>query len=467
MPTVARQDLDQTHCILTVSIFRDDIKPRLTSELKRFRQRATIKGFRQGQVPMEYIKKMYGTSIFADLINEMVSNELFTYLRENKMDVLGQPLPTEDQKRYSFKVDAPEEEYTVSYEVGYVPAFEIKGLDSSETYERLTVSDLDALAETDLDYARNRMGKRSNPEDDIQENDILRVAAKEDGGDWETTVTILVKDLKDEALKTELLGKKKGDSVRFNIRSIDKVEDEKMLRKYILNLPDGDDRPVGDWFEGVIEEVSRVGKADLDQEFFDGYFGGNVTNADEAREELKKGIRQFYDVRSNALLMREFQRRLMELNQMPLPETFLKKWLAVTNEGRLNMEDIENQFAAFGDNLRWTFIKDKIKEDYGVEVTDQDVKDEYAKRVRNYFKADLPEHIITSSVARLMSNQKDVDNTRRDLETDKIFECIRSFVTITDRAVPSEEFHKILDAVTAKAEAEQQEDAGLVSALEG
>lgn len=467
MPTVARQDLDQTHCILTVSIFRDDIKPRLTSELKRFRQRATIKGFRQGQVPMEYIKKMYGTSIFADLINEMVSNELFTYLRENKMDVLGQPLPTEDQKRYSFKVDAPEEEYTVSYEVGYVPAFEIKGLDSSETYERLTVSDLDALAETDLDYARNRMGKRSNPEDDIQENDILRVAAKEEGGDWETTVTILVKDLKDEALKTELLGKKKGDSVRFNIRSIDKVEDEKMLRKYVLNLPDGDDRPVGDWFEGVIEEVSRVGKADLDQEFFDGYFGGNVTNADEAREELKKGIRQFYDVRSNALLMREFQRRLMELNQMPLPETFLKKWLAVTNEGRLNMEDIENQFAAFGDNLRWTFIKDKIKEDYGVEVTDQDVKDEYAKRVRNYFKADLPEHIITSSVARLMSNQKDVDNTRRDLETDKIFECIRSFVTITDRAVPSEEFHKTLDAVTAKAEAEQQEDAGLVSALEG
>ncbi|MFN4257146.1 MAG: trigger factor [Saprospiraceae bacterium] len=467
MPTVARQDLDQTHCILTVSIFRDDIKPRLTSELKRFRQRATIKGFRQGQVPMDYIKKMYGTSIFADLINEMVSNELFTYLRENKMDVLGQPLPTEDQKRYSFKVDAPEEEYTVSYEVGYVPPFEIKGLDSSQTYERLTVSDLDALAETDLDYARNRMGKRSNPEDDIQENDILRVAAKEEGGDWATTVTILVKDLKDEALKTELLGKKKGDSVRFNVRSIDKVEDEKMLRKYILNLPDGDDRPVGDWFEGTIEEVSRVGKADLDQEFFDGYFGGNVTNADEAREELKKGIRQFYDVRSNALLMREFQRRLMELNQMPLPETFLKKWLAVTNEGRLNMEDIENQFAAFGDNLRWTFIKDKIKEDYGVEVTDQDVKDEYAKRVRNYFKADLPEHIITSSVARLMSNQKDVDNTRRDLETDKIFECIRSFVTITDRAVPSEEFHKILDAVTAKAEAEQQEDAGLVSALEG
>ena len=457
MPTVARQDLDQTHCILTVSIFRDDIKPRLASELKRFRQRATIKGFRQGQVPVEYIKKMYGTSIFADLINELVSNELFTYLRENKMDVLGQPLPTEDQKRYSFKVDAPEEEYTVSYEVGYVPAFEVKGLDSSETYERLTVSDLDALAETDLDYARNRMGQRSNPEDDIQENDILRVAAKEADGDWETTVTILVKDLKDEALKTELLGKKKGDPLRFNVRSIDKMEDEKMLRKYVLNLPDGDDRPVGDWFEGVIEEVSRVGKAELNQDFFDGYFGGSVTNADEAREELKKGIRQFYDIRSNALLMREFQRRLMELNQMPLPENFLKKWLAATNEGRLSMEDIESQFAAFSDNLRWTFIKDKIKEDYGVEVTDQDVKNEYAKRVRNYFKADLPEHIITSSVARLMSNQKDVDDTRRDLETDKIFECIRSFVTLTDRAVPSEEFHKILEAATARAEAEQQE----------
>lgn len=451
MPNVVRQDLDQTHCILTITLLRDDIKPKVDSELKRFRQRAAIKGFRQGQAPMPYIKKMYGTSIFADLVNEMMSNELVTYLRENKMDVLGQPLPTEDQKRYSFKVDAPEEEYAVSYEVGYVPAFEVRGLDSAETYERLTISNLDQLADEDLEYARKRMGKRSNPENDIQENDIIRVAAQEaDGGDWATTVTILVKDVKNDALKAEILGKKKGDTLRFNVRDIDASNDEKHLRKFVLNIPEGDERQVGDLFEGPIEEVSRVEVADLGQEFYDNYFGGNVSSEDEAREELKKGIRQFYDVRSNALLMRDFQKRLMELNAMPLPENFLKKWLLATNEGKLTPDAIENEFPAFAENLRWTFIKDKIKDDYGIEVSEADVKAEFAGRVRAYFKVDLPEHIITSSVARLMSNKDEVEKARRDLEADKVFACIRSFVSITERAIPSEEFHKILDATAAK-----------------
>ncbi|MCE7925488.1 MAG: hypothetical protein DYG98_20735 [Haliscomenobacteraceae bacterium CHB4] len=462
---VVRNDIDNASAILTVTVTRDELKPKLDSELRKFRHRAPIKGFRAGQAPMEFVKKLYGSAIFSDTLNDMLTRQLYEYLRESKLDVLGQPLPTEDQRRFSFKISDPEPEYVVNYEVGFVPPFEIKGLDKSAVYERLAVSNLDELAEEDLQYARKRMGKRSNPETDIQDNDLVRIAARElesEAGDvkeggWETTMTVFMKNVADEQLKEQLLRSKKGDTLRFNARTIENHEKEEMYRKYILNLEDKDERIVGDWFEGAIEEVSRVEDADLDEEFFKGYFGeGKVGNKEEAVEELKKGIRQFYDVRSNALLMRTFQERLLEENPLELPEKFLKRWLRVSNEGKLTDEQIENEFSAFAENLRWTLLRDKIKEMFGVEVTDEEVYDEFARRVRNYFQVDLPDHIIKSSVERLMKNEKDVEETQRNIETDKIFEAIREQVTVTEKEVPSEEFHKILDEVTKKAKAEQE-----------
>lgn len=465
MPTVQRKDIDNSSAVLTVTVTRDELKPKLDAELKKFRGRAPIKGFRAGQAPMEFVKKLYGSAIFSDTLNDLFSRELYEYLRESKLDVLGQPLPTENQRSFSFKISDPEPEYTVDYEVGFVPSFEIKGLDKNTTFERLTVSNLDELAEDDLQYARKRMGKRTNPETEIQENDIVRIAARElesetgnvkENG-WETTMTVLLKSVADEDLKSQLLASKKGDTLRFNARTIENHEKEDMYRKYILNLEETDNREVSDWFEGSIEEVSRVEDADLDEDFFKGYFGeGRVANKDEAVEELKKGIRQFYDVRSNALLMRSFQERLLAENPLELPEKFLKRWLRATNEGNLTDEQIENEFAAFADNLRWTLLRDKIKETAGVEVTDEEVYEDFARRVRNYFQMELPENILVSSVERLMKNEKDVENTRRDLETDKIFEAIRAQVNVTDKAVPSEEFHKILDEVTKKAKSEQE-----------
>ncbi len=420
---------------------------------------------------MEYIKRMFGTSIFGDTLNEMISNELYTYLRESKLDVLGQPLPTENQARYSFKIDNPDDQYAIEYEIGFVPPFEINGLDKKQIFERLTVSNLDELAGQDLEHARKRMGKRSNPETDIQEKDILRVAASELDGDqpkpdgWETTMTIFVDNIVDESLKTDVLGKKKGDTIRFNARLLENHKTDAMYRKYLLSIPEDDNRAVGDWFEGTIEEVSRMEAADLDETFFNNYFGGKVSTEEEALEEIKKGIQRFYDIRSNALLMREFQTRLMEQNRFDLPDNFLKRWLKANN-AELTQEQIEREYPAFADNLRWSLLRDRLKEMFDIEVTPEELKEEYARKVRNYFQAELPEHIIESSVERLMQDEKEVENTRRDLETDKIFEAIRDQVTVTDKPVSSELFHQTLDAITKKAEVEQEADAVLRESVE-
>ena len=213
MPTTQRKDLDSTSALITVTVQRDELKPKVDAELKRFRQRAAIKGFRQGQAPMDYIKRMYGNALFADTLNDLMAQELYDYLRQTGLDVLGQPMPTENPQNFSHHISSPDTEYSVEYEVGFVQPFEVQGLDKSQVYERYAISNLDELAESDLDNARQRVGKRTHPENDIQENDIIRIEAKEEGGDYATTITLFVKDLTDEAFKAELLTKKKGDSV--------------------------------------------------------------------------------------------------------------------------------------------------------------------------------------------------------------------------------------------------------------
>lgn len=473
MPNISRQDLNNTTFHLTITLTREELKPQLDAEFKKLRQRAVIKGFRPGQAPVQYVKSLYGTQLFYDKFNDLMSQSLYDYLRDNKLEVLGQPLPVEDQRRqYTFKIDNPEPEYTVTYEVGHVPDFEIQGLSKDQTFERLTISNLDDLAGDDLEYARKRMGQRTTPTDDIQENDILRVAAHEVDGKgkakadgWSTTITLHVKNVVDEALKADILSKKQGDVIRFKTSQLENMTDEKMVRKYLLNLPEDDTRTVGEDFAGTIEEVSRTGAAELNQDFFDGYFGqGVVSSEGEAIEQVKKGIAQFYDVRSSALLMRHIQERLMELNRFDLPDTFLKRWLSVTNEG-LSADTIEREYPAFADNLRWSMTRDRIKEKFGIVVSEEAIRAEFANRIRQYFRADLPDEIIKGGVDRMMRDKKQVEEVEKNVETDLLFAVLREQVTVVDKAVPSEEFHKILDEVTKQAESEQSADSTLQGAV--
>lgn len=456
MPSVVRQDIDTTSAILTVSITAEELKPRIDTELKKFRQRAPVKGFRPGQVPMDHVKRLYGASILSDAINDLLSTGMYDYLRDSGLEVLGQPLPAEKQEQYNFNINKLEPEYKLDYEIGFVPESEVKGLDKNQHFERLTISNLGELAEDDLQYARKRMNQRLQVEDTIQENDMVKLDARELDGDHvkedglQTEMTFLVKSMKDEETRAKFMTLKKGDTTAFNARTLEDFQSDDLYRKYVLNLNPKDKREVNDWFEGTITEVTRVVEAEMNDEFYKNYFGNEaITDHDSAIEELKKGIEKYYDLRSNAMLMRQFQDRLMELNAVELPEKFLKRWLLATNNNT-STEQIEQEFPRFAEGLRWTIILNHLKKRFDIKVTDEEVHAAFAAKVRSYFGAQIPEQLIESSVDRLMKNEKEVEETWHDLELDKVFLAIREYVTVSDKPVPSEEFHKILDEVTGK-----------------
>jgi trigger factor len=474
MPTVVRQDLDNSSAILTVTVTREDLQPKINSELKRFRQKVAIKGFRAGQVPIDHVKKLYGASILGDALNDLLADQLFGYLRDNNLDVLGQPLPIENQEKYSFNISNPSPEYTVVYEIGLAPVMVLKGLDKDEVFDRLTISNLEELAEEELQTAQKKLSGRTEIEDSIQSNDMVRIASVELEGDsikaggWETDITILVNTVADENMRNELLTLKKGDTLRFNARTMENFPKEESYRKFILGLEASDTREVGEWFEGTIAEVTRVEPVEMDEEFYKKYFGDTgVTTHEAAIEELKRGIAEYYNVRSNAVLMRSLQERLMEKNAVVLPEKFLKRWLKVSNEGKLSEDIIEEQYPAFAENLRWTLIRDTVKASHDVTVSDAEVAYIFKQKVKGYFGAkNIPDHLLDSSVERLMQSEKDVEDVRKELETDKLFIAMRDLITVTEKPVTADEFHKIVEAITKQANQEQEMGAELMASIE-
>ncbi len=480
MPTIQRTDLSASHAHITITITREDLQPKLKNELKRLSAKAQIKGFRPGHVPADYLKKVYGKSVFGDVFNNMLADELSGYLEGSNLRLLGQPLPLDSEDRYTFKIDAPEPEYKVSYEIGYVPTFNLRGIDNSEVFDVLTISDAEDLAIKELEEMRVRAGKPNPVEDTPQAGDLLKIAVQElesAEGDLKaegmtSTLSFAMDDVADEALKSALLTKRQGDTLRLNVFTIEN-RDEKFVRRYMLGLDTEDDREVGEWFEGQIEEVSRKGMAEVNEEFLTENFGETVTTEAEAIEALKISIAQFYAQRVDSLLMRDFQRRLLEVNDFELPDEFLKRYLVTQSDRKQNsdtsIKEMLEQYPAFATDLRWSVIQGAINQQYGLTVEEAEIRSYFRSQTARYLGAyanSLPPNFLDDMVARSMSNEKSVEQARETISIDKIFRLMRSRISVNEVPVTSTELQqrydelskpaKVLDTIAAGETAETE-----------
>lgn len=464
MPNVVREDLDNLNTLLTVVVDRSVYEPKLNEELKKYRQKASIKGFRKGKTPMSFIKKSFGQSVFADIINQQLQGDLNEYLNESKLDYLGQPLPATDQEEITLDVKTLQEQYVFKFELGLTPDFELQGADESTTLEMYDVTIPEEAVQEELDLARRRHGERQEVEDaQIEENDIVKMHVKELDGDalkeggWESDMSILVNRIADEAVKEEILTKKKGDTLRLNVFTIEPNETEAYAKRYLLNMTEEDIEQVavGEFFEGTITEVLRIIPAELNAEFFKKQFGEDtVSNEEEARAKIQEDIKTYYNRQTDGLLFRDIQENLMEVNapNMPLPEAFLKRWLVASDER--NTEDIvEKDFENFSKSLRWSIIRNKLQEKFQIQLEEADLRQGFADRIRQYMGGFSDASYIESVVDRMMQDQKQVENLADEIFSDRLFESLKATITVKEKPVSVEEFMEIVEAARAEAEA--------------
>ncbi|NND34284.1 MAG: trigger factor [Saprospiraceae bacterium] len=446
--SVVRKDKSTNEAELALTINQADYEPKIKEELKKYQQKAHMRGFRKGKVPMSVIKKMYGKAMLADVINNLIQEKLGGYLESEKLDILGQPLPSKDQKIYDFSIDHSDD-FTFLFDVGLSPEFDLTGLDNATFHLPKVIVD-DKMIDQEVEAMRKRHGKEVHPEADFNKEDRLVIEAKELEGEavkkkgFETSFQVLLSDLADETLQEEIKKMKIGSTFRFDIFDLEANRTEEYVKKYFLNLDKEEyDKEIGRRFEGTLADVIRIAPADLEQEFFDQAFGEDkVSSEQEMRDNLKAKIEAFYLRQSEALLFRDFQERLLEQNAIDLPDAFLQRWLIASND-KLNEPQLKREYPEFAKNLIWSLIERKIKDKFELKVEIEEVKESMRKQIRQYFgNYPVTPEILESSVDRMMSNQEQFNKVYEECMSDHIFEAIKNHVTIEEDPVSLDEFEK-------------------------
>ncbi len=460
MSIVAREDIDNLNTLITVTIEKADYTPKFERELSKQRDKAHMKGFRKGKTPVSVLKKMYGKPILADVINELLQEKLFEYLDEHKIQYLGQPLASEDQKSVDFNLQDLQD-FEFVFELGLTPQFELNGLSKESIFKLQDVIIEDEVVQEEIDSARKQYGERVSTEDNIEEEDMLTFTAKEMAGDApkeggiETTFKILVSNIADPATKETIMGIRVGDTLVVNIYELEEGKDADFVNRYLLNLEAGQEGPESPMFEISLADIVSVVPAEMDQAFFDKVFGeGQVSSEEEAKEKIRSEIASHYTKQAEALLFRDFQNFLMEANALSLPDAFLKKWLLSSNE-ELNEDQLEREYPYFAKNLHWTLIRNKLADMFGIRVTRQEIVDQYKNRIRAYLgnMSSINDDMLNDIAQSVMKDEKEVEKISDEIFSDKLFDLIREHVSVELAPVSIDEFREI--ARKAREDADQ------------
>ena len=445
---IEKKDIDPLNRSVTITLAPEDFESEFISELKKYKAKAHMKGFRKGKTPLTVLKKMYGQSVLADVVMERINKGISNYIADEKLDILGQPLPNENQKQYEFDPNSLEE-MSFTFDLGLAPEFEVQGLDHSYNLYEVTIPD--ATVEEELNLARKKMGKQIEVEDTIEEKDLLTIKAVEmdgkkvkDGG-WETDFTILTELINDDKVKSKLLKGKKGTSFDFDITTIEKDKDEKYIRKYLLNLDDDEDKVIGNKFRGTVDKVSRLEPAELNSDFFKNYFGNeDVDNEDTAKTKIREEIEKYYTQQAKLVMNREVMEHLVEVNKLETPDAFLKRWLS-TNNNNVSGEDIEKDFDAFQKNLQWTLVKNKLEKKYDVTVDPQEIRNDMRNKVLSYMQGyPMDENSLNEMVNRLLSNNEQVNKVYEEIQAVKIFDKLEGDLILVKNEITLEDFKEVV-----------------------
>ncbi|MDF1694227.1 MAG: trigger factor [Saprospiraceae bacterium] len=457
---IEKHSVDNLNATITINISKEDYHDKFKAELKKVAGKATMKGFRKGKTPQSVIKKMYGKSVLAEVVNETLQKALSGYLEEEKLDILGQPIPSDDQDGdMNFDVNNLED-YSFKFDIGLTPDIDIQGVSESDTYDIYKIDVDDKVIDEELENAQKRLGNQEHPDGEIIPNDILKIQAEELDGDepkkdgWASEFSVLVDSLTEE-YNAEVLKLSKGDTFTFDVFKLEKEKGDDYVKKYLLNVPkveEGEEEPViGNMFTGKIIDIARLKVAELDQEFYDKYFGKDeVKSEEEARAKIQEYIGNHYHNQALQVMYRNIMDKLVAETKVDLPAEFLKKWLKMTNE-KLTDEEIEKDFDGFLDNMKWTLIKGRLSKQFEVEVSPEEIREAMANKVRSYFgQYGMDESYVNEILGKMLQNQEEVNKTYEELQAGKLFTKIGETVSHIENKISLEDFNEKVKVINEK-----------------
>lgn len=449
---ITKENIDALNATITVKIEKNDYEPTVEKVLKDYRKKANMPGFRPGMVPAGLIKKMYGKAVIADEVNKMLSQNLSQYFIDEKLNILGDPLPNDEkQPNINWEKD---EDFEFAFDIALAPEIEVK-LDKRNKFTYYTITVDENAVNKQVEAYTGRFGENAKVEE-AEEKDLLRgdfVQLDTEGneipdGIKAEKVIISVDLIKNESIKNEVIGKKVGDSV---VLDPVKAYENRHEVGHLLNLSHEEAEKIEGDFRFTILEVLRFKPAEINEELFKKAFGENteVKTEEDFRATIKKELQDNFVFSGNYKFAIDTREALIEKVSMELPEEFLKRWIKITNKN-LTDEQIENDFPHFMKDLRWQLIRDRLVKDHGVEVTEDDIKAEgkriAAMQFSQYGMFNVPDEHLENYASQMMKNEEERKRLYIKAEEDKILDVIKSKVTLEEKEVSQEEFNKLLES---------------------
>jgi len=441
---ITQEKTGNLNAVVKIKIAPADYSAKVEKAIKDQAKKAQLPGFRKGMVPAAHIKKMYGKSILVEEVNNLLNDTLSNYIAEEKLEILGQPLPQMDDAR-EFKWDNTDE-FEFDYELGLAPAFDVN-ISSKDKFTQYVVKADQETLESRIKNIRRSYGKMTNPEV-AEEGDVLYAELVQLGADGavfeggiSNTATIRLDLITDKKVLKSLVGLKKDDVVTVDIQKV--FEDTAAIAK-ALNISEEDAADLKSNFQLTVKNVNRLEESDLNQEFFDKLFGeGTVTDEAGFRSKIQEEVELMFTQDAERKLSNDIYEALLTKHNFELPDEFLRRWLKATNE-KLTDEELAEGYDDFAKNLKWTLIENKIIKDNSIEIKYEDVvaaaKAKLDAQFRMYSPSPLPEEQLAQYAVQFLQEKENANRTFEEVKALKTFEQIKTIVTLDQKDIDYDKF---------------------------
>ena len=448
---VSFENQDKVNGLMTIIVEESDYKEKVEKSLKDYRKQANIPGFRKGMAPMGLIKKQYGEYLKLDAINKVVGEELYKYIKDNKINMLGEPLPSAKQEAQDLEKEPP---YTFYFDIAVAPELKVE-LTSKDKLPYYDIKVDDATVDKQVDIFASRTGQYVKAEE-YQKNDMLKGDLREldeKGNTKEGGITLEAAVMMPEFIKVEDQRKlfdnaKLGDVIVFNPRKAYPDNDSEIaallkIKREEVAQHEGD-------FSYQITEISRFEKAEVNQALFDQIYGeGEVKSLEEFRTKIAEGIKEQTVTDCDYKFLLDVRSYLEgKVGKLTFPDEILKRVMLLNNKER-GEEFVEKNYEASIEQLTWHLIKEQLVEANKVKIEDKDVREAAKETARiqfaQYGMIQVPEEYVDNYVTEMFKKKENVDAFVDRAIDLKLIEALKKVVTLEIKEVTLDEFNKIVE----------------------
>ena len=435
---VTKNQIDDLNIELTIAISAEDYAEKEKKRLSAYRKNADFKGFRKGMVPVSIVKKLYGDQALYEAINSVIGEQLDKFIKDNNLNILGEPLPSESQKENEWKSG---NDFEFKFDLGLSPAIDIElGKDDKLTRHKIEVSPkavADTKAEMLRQYGSLQEGEAAGEEDYV-------IADFRQGDKASEGAYVAVSKVEGDA-KAKFVGAKSGDTFDVNVNEafVNETDRSSMLKVSKDELAALD--PV--WNVTVVNVKTFV-PAEENQETYDKIFGeGVVKTAEEFEAKVTERIQNSYNQESDYKLSQDIQAYLVKKADVKLPEAFLKRWLYENNKEKFTMEQVEKDFDAFLKDFRWQLVRESLMKKFDLKIDDKDMLDAAkgfaAYQYAMYGMPNVPEQLLSEAAVELLKDERRHRNLVESVESEKVISAVKEVITISNRKITEEKFRAL------------------------